>query len=157
LDGGVLLDYSMLTGESLPVEAGAGAAAHVGTVVRRGEATGVVTATGTGTVFGKTADLAQEPHPLGRLHAVMMPMVRLLASVAVTVGVLVAAIAPLAGVQWQDAITFGLALFIVAIPASLPTMVTLTGAVGARDLGARGVLLTRLSAIQDVAAMDVIC
>lgn len=57
LDGSVLLDQSMLTAESLPVEAGAGADTFSGAVVKRGEATAEVTATGTRTKFGQTAEL----------------------------------------------------------------------------------------------------
>ena len=57
--GSVLLDQSMLTGESLPVEAGAGADAYAGAMVRRGEAVGEVTATGERTKFGRTAELVR--------------------------------------------------------------------------------------------------
>ena len=59
IDGSVLLDQSMITGESLPIEAGAGADAYAGALVRRGEATAVVTATGIRTKFGRTAELVR--------------------------------------------------------------------------------------------------
>jgi H+-transporting ATPase len=156
LDGTVLLDYSTLTGEALPVEAGAGAAAHSGTTVRRGEATGQATATGLRTVFGTTAALVREAEAPGHLHTLMLRIVRLLAAVALIVAVAVAIAAPMVGISWREAASLGIALFIVAMPLSLPIMVTLTGAVGARDLAARGILLTRLSAIQDCAAMDIL-
>jgi H+-transporting ATPase len=62
LAGGVLLDQSMITGESLPVEAGPRFETYAGALVRRGEAVAEVTATGTGTKFGRTAELARTAH-----------------------------------------------------------------------------------------------
>jgi H+-transporting ATPase len=55
--GGVLLDQSMITGESLPIEAGPGVETYAGALVRRGEAVAIVTATGERTKFGRTAEL----------------------------------------------------------------------------------------------------
>jgi E1-E2 ATPase len=52
--GEVLLDQSMLTGESVPIEAGAGVQTYAGALVRRGEAEAEVTATGARTKFGRT-------------------------------------------------------------------------------------------------------
>jgi H+-transporting ATPase len=157
LEGTVLLDYSTLTGEAQPVEVGAGAAAHAGTVVRRGEATGRVTATAERTVFATSATEDDEARAPGRLQALMLHLVRLLALLALASALLVMLAAPLTGVPWTDAISFAIALLIVAMPVSLPVMVTLTGALGARDLASRGILLTRLSAIQNAAAMDLLC
>ena len=57
IDGSVLLDQSMLTGESVPIEAGCGFETYAGALVRRGEAVALVTATGTRTKFGRTASL----------------------------------------------------------------------------------------------------
>ncbi|MBU6438114.1 MAG: plasma-membrane proton-efflux P-type ATPase, partial [Betaproteobacteria bacterium] len=77
-DGSMLVDQSALTGEALPVEAGAGSVAYAGSLVRRGEATGTVSATGTHTFFGKTAELVRVAKSPGHLSGLIMRIVRVL-------------------------------------------------------------------------------
>jgi H+-transporting ATPase len=61
-NGAILLDQSMLTGESVPIEAGTGVETYAGALVRRGEAEAEVTATGARTKFGRTAELVRTAH-----------------------------------------------------------------------------------------------
>ncbi|MHB8455827.1 MAG: plasma-membrane proton-efflux P-type ATPase [Acidiferrobacterales bacterium] len=155
-EGQVLLDQSALTGESLPVEAGAGAQAYAGAVVKRGEATGVVTATGARTYFGKTAELVRTAKTVSHLQTLIFTIVKyLIALDAVLVTALVvyalATHMPLAHVA-----PFVLILLVASVPAALPATFTLATAVGARELAQRGVLVTRLSAIEEAAVMDIL-
>jgi H+-transporting ATPase len=79
VDGSVLLDQSMLTGESLPIEAGAGVDTYAGALVRRGEATAEVTATGVHTKFGRTAELVRTAHVVSSQQKAVLRIVRNLA------------------------------------------------------------------------------
>ena len=155
-EGNVLLDQSSLTGESLPVEAKAGATAYAGSVVRRGEATGDVTATGLGTYFGKTAELVRTARTESHLARLIMDIVKYL--VALDAGLVTAlfAYAMATGLSLHDLLPFALILLVASVPAALPATFTLATALGAQELAGRGVLVTRLSAIEEAAAMDVL-
>ena len=157
LEGEARLDESALTGESRDVARAAGGELHSGAVVRRGEATAVVTATGTRTYFGRTTELVQSAHPALHVEAVVARLVRWL---FVIVGILVAVafVASVAeGLPLAEIVPLSLVLLMSAVPVALPVMFTVTMAVGAMQLGRRGVLVTRLNAAEDAASMDVLC
>ena len=157
LRGQLSVDQSALTGESLPVDVGEGKKAFAGAVVQRGEGDGTVTATGSRTYFGKTAELVRKAQPGSHLQGVILRIVRYLVAfdVILVAGVLV--YSWFHGISFADAIPFGLMLLIASIPVALPATFTLASALGARELAANGVLVTRLSAIEEAAAMDVLC
>ncbi len=155
-EGQVQLDQSALTGESLPVEAAAGAQAYAGAVVKRGEATGEVTATGAKTYFGKTAELVRTARTVSHLQTIIFTIVKYLVALD---AVLVSALllyAVATGLALGDVIPFVLILLVASVPAALPATFTLATALGARELVHRGVLATRLSAIEEAAAMDIL-
>ncbi|MBZ0092871.1 MAG: HAD-IC family P-type ATPase, partial [Sulfuricellaceae bacterium] len=155
-EGQVQLDQSSLTGESLPVEAGPGADAYSGSVVTRGEASGEVTATGTRTRFGKTAELVRSAKTVSHLEAVIFGIVKYLVilDIALVAALLVYAVAT--GMPLTEVIPFALILLVASVPVALPATFTLATALGALELAKRGVLVTRLSAIEEAAAMDVL-
>ena len=76
IEGEILLDQSMLTGESIPVDAGPGKTAYAGAVVRRGEAIASITATGTSTYFGRAAELVRIAHVESTETKVVLGLVR---------------------------------------------------------------------------------
>lgn len=156
-EGSVLLDQSALTGESVPVEAGAGTRAYAAAIVRRGEATGRVTATGSATYFGRTAELVRTAHASSHLQATILGIVRILAMVdAVLIGLLLA-YAAWAHLPFADVLPFALILLVASVPAALPATFTLATALGAAELAREGVLAARLQAIEEAAGMDVLC
>ena len=156
-EGSVLIDQSMLTGESLPVERKPGETAYAGALVRQGEAIGTVTATGARTYFGKTASLVQEAHSVsGEQHAVLA-VVRDLALVN---GVIVLAMlvdAHARGMSFDEAVPLLLTALLASIPVALPSTFTLAAALSARRLVRDGVLPTRLAAINEAASMSLLC
>ena len=157
VEGEVLLDQSALTGESVAVDAGAGAMAYAASVVRRGEATGEVTATGARTYFGKTAELVRTARPTSHLAATIFRIVRVLIAVdAVLISALLV-YAAWAGLPPRDLLPFALILLVASVPVALPATFTLATALGAAELARSGVLLTRLSAIEEAAGVDVLC
>jgi H+-transporting ATPase len=157
LDGEVLLDQSSLTGESAPVEARLDSPAYSGSVVRRGEATGVVTATGSRSYFGKTAELVQFAKATSHLEKLIAGIVKYLVAIDGVLAALVLVVALGRRMALLDVVPFVLMLLIASIPIALPATFTLASALGALDLGGRGVLVTRLSAIEEAAAMQVLC
>lgn len=157
VEGGILLDQSALTGESIAVEAGVGATAYAASVVRRGEATGEVTATGTRTYFGKTAELVRTAHATSHLSVTIFKIVRILIGIDIVLIAALLTYAALAEMPLRDMLPFALILLVASVPVALPTTFTLATALGAAELTRSGVLLTRLSAIEEAAGMDVLC
>jgi H+-transporting ATPase len=157
ISGEVLLDQSMLTGESIPIEAGAGLQTFAGALVRRGEATAEVTATGGRTKFGRTAELVRTAHVVSTQQKAVLAVVGRLAAVN---GIIIAL---LAGYAWRLDMSIGeiiplvLTGVLASIPVALPATFTLASALGARALAKVGVLPTRLSAVDEAASMDVLC
>jgi H+-transporting ATPase len=155
--GNVLLDQSMLTGESLPVEAAAGVDTYAGTLVKRGEATAQVTAIGAHTKFGRTAELIREAHVTSSQQKAVFRVVRNLAACNGFVIVLMVGYAHFLDMPVADIIPLALTGILASIPVALPATFTLAAAIGARALAALGVLPTRLSAVDEAASMDVLC
>jgi H+-transporting ATPase len=156
-DGDLLLDQSMLTGESIPIDAGAGTQAYAGALIRRGEATAQVTATGEKTKFGRTADLIRGAHVVSSQQTAVFRVVR---NLAVCNGILI--LCMLAYAYWArmpsaEVLSLALTAVLASIPVALPATFTLAAALGARALAKVGVLPTRLSAVDEAASMDVLC
>jgi len=155
--GSVLLDQSMLTGESVPIEAGAGIQAFAGALVRRGEAVAEVTATGTRTKFGRTAELVRTAHVVSSQQKAVLRVVRNLTAFN---GVVIAALVTYAyflKMPLAEIVPLVLTAVLASIPVALPATFTLAAALGARALAKCGVLPTRLSAVDEAATMDVLC
>lgn len=157
IDGSFGVDQSALTGESIIVEKSSGEIAYSGSAVKRGEATGVVAATGTKTYFGKTVSLLELAKPklhmeevtvrvANRLLIIVLASLLVVFVYAVLTGFSLAVLLPLAGV-----------LLVASVPVAMPTMFTVNMALGSSVLAKQGVLVTRLSATEDAATMDVLC
>jgi len=157
IGGNVLLDQSMLTGESLPVEAAAGTISYAGALVRRGEALAEVTATGARTKFGRTAELVRTAHAVSSQQKAVLGVVRNLVIFNAVIVVAQVAYALLLKLPTAEIIPLGLTAILAAIPVALPATFTLAGALGARALAKRNVLPTRLSAVDEAATMDILC
>jgi H+-transporting ATPase len=157
IGGSVELDQSMLTGESLPIEAGPGADTFAGALVRRGEATAIVTATGARTKFGRTAELVRTAHAVSTQQSAVLKIVRNLAIFNSLVIVAMGTYAYSHAMPWSEIVPLLLTSVLAIIPVALPATFTLAAAVGARALAKLGVLPTRLSAVDEAASIDVLC
>ena len=157
LEGSVLLDQSMLTGESVPVEIGPGKTAYASALVRRGAATAEITATGQRTYFGKTAELVRIAHAESGEQKAVLGVVRNLAVFNGAIVVLLVAYAHSIAMPVDHVIPLVLTALLASIPVALPATFTLAAALSAQALTKRGVLLTRLSAIHEAATVDVLC
>src|SRR5450631_3845910 len=155
--GEVLLDQSMLTGESVPIEAGPGLQTYAGALVRRGEAEAEVTATGVRTKFGRTAELVRTAHVVSTQQKAVLRVVRNLALFNGAVIVMLVSYATYLKMPVADIIPLVLTAILASIPVALPATFTLASALGARALAKIGVLPTRLSAVDEAASMVVLC
>ncbi len=157
ISGPLLVDQSMLTGESVPVDAGAGAAVYAGSFVRRGEALAEVTATGAHTYFGRAAELVRIARAHSTEQAAIFATTRNLVAINGMLAMLMIVYGHALALSSTQLIRLALTALLASIPAALPATFTLSAALGARALARRGVLLTRLSAAQEAAAMDLLC
>ncbi len=157
LTGTLSVDQSALTGESKDADKAPGEALSSGSVVRRGEGNGVVMLTGTKTYFGRTTELVQQAQPTFHIDAVVARIVRWLFLVVGALLGMVVVMSLMRGTPLLEMVPLMLILLTSAIPLSLPVMFTVSMAVGSKELAKRGVLVTRLSAAEDAATMDVLC
>jgi H+-transporting ATPase len=157
VEGSVLLDQSMLTGESVPIEAGPDLQTYAGALVRRGEATAIVTATGANTKFGHTAELVRTAHVESTQQKTVVRVVRNLAMFNGAIIVLLVAYAYARKMPIGEIIPLVLTAVLASIPVALPATFTLAAALGAKALARLGVLPTRLSAVDEAATLDVLC
>ena len=157
VSGAVMVDQSMLTGESVPLEANPRDMAYAGALVRRGQAIAVATATGPRTHFGRAAELVRVAHARSTEQAVIFSATRNLAFVNGTFAIAIVVAAYVTAMSPSDVVGLALTALLASIPVALPATFTLSAAVGAQVLARRGVLLTRLSPAHEAAAMDVLC
>ncbi len=158
VDGGSLLaDQSALTGESAAVAVDPGQTAYAGSMVRGGEATGEVVATGARTFFGKTAELVRTAGSANRQEHEIVGVVRDLFVVNAGMMVIVAGYAHYTGMSLGTILPLLLSILLASIPVALPATFTFAAALGSLELSRLGVLITRLSALHDLASMSVLC
>ncbi|MGO8791521.1 MAG: plasma-membrane proton-efflux P-type ATPase [Terriglobia bacterium] len=157
LTGALTVDQSALTGESKDADKTPGEVLSSGSVVRRGEGNGVVMLTGAKTYFGRTTELVQKARPILHIEAVVAKVVRWLFVIVGALLVVVIVLSLIRGAPLIEMIPLMLVLLMSAVPVALPVMFTVSMAVGSKELAKRGVLVTRLSAAEDAATMDVLC
>jgi H+-transporting ATPase len=147
----------MLTGESMPVDAGPGKTAYAGALVRRGEAIASVAGTGASTYYGRAAELVRIAHVESTEIKVVLSLVRNLSIINAVLVVGLVAYAEAIGMRAAQIIPLVLTALLSAVPVALPATFTLGAALGAKTIALKGVLLTRLSALHEAAMIDVLC
>jgi H+-transporting ATPase len=153
----VQVDESALTGESLPATRKPGEAVFSGSIIKRGETDAMVYATGTHTYFGKTAELVQDAHTVSHFQRAVLKIGNYLIVLAVALVALIVAAALFRHDPILSTMEFALVLLVAAIPVAMPTVLSVTMAVGARLLAKKQAIVTKLSAIEEVAGVDVLC
>ncbi|MFZ3215671.1 MAG: plasma-membrane proton-efflux P-type ATPase [Candidatus Acidiferrales bacterium] len=153
----VEVDQSALTGESLPVTVKHGGAVFSGSILRKGEIDAMVYATGAKTYFGKTAQLVEEAHTVSHFQRSVLKIGDYLIVLAVALVAVIVTVALFRSDPILDTLEFALVLLVAAIPVAMPTVLSVTMAVGARLLAKKQVVVTRLSAIEELAGVDILC
>ena len=153
----VEVDQSALTGESLPVTRGPGDVLYSGSVLRQGETDALVYATGGNTFFGKTAKLVETAHTVSHFQKAILKIGDYLIVIAICVVALILAVALFRGDDMIKTLEFALVLTVAAVPVAMPTVLSVTMAVGARLLALKQAIVTRLASIEEIAGMDILC
>jgi H+-transporting ATPase len=153
----VQVDQSALTGESLPATRKPGEAVFSGSIIKRGETDAMVYATGTHTYFGKTAQLVQEAHTVSHFQRAVLKIGNYLIILAVALVAVIVTVALFRHDPILSTLEFALVLLVAAIPVAMPTVLSVTMAVGARLLAKKQAIVTKLSAIEELAGVDVLC
>ena len=153
----VEVDQSALTGESLPATRKSGETVFSGSIVRQGEIGALVYATGANTYFGKTAQLVQEAHTVSHFQRAVLKIGNYLIILAVALVAIIITVAIFRGDPILTTLQFALVLTVAAIPVAMPTVLSVTMAVGARLLAKKEAIVTRLAAIEELAGVDVLC
>ncbi|QYF72950.1 plasma-membrane proton-efflux P-type ATPase [Cryobacterium sp. PAMC25264] len=151
------VDQSALTGESLPATLNPGDAAYSGSIVRRGEVDALVYATGSATFFGATAHLVQENASTSHFQRAVLRIGNFLIVLAAALVSIIVVVATIRGDPFLTTVEFALVLLVAAIPVAMPTVLSVTMAVGARLLAKKQAIVTRLSAIEELAGVDILC
>ena len=153
----VELDQSALTGESLPATRNPGEAVFSGSILRRGEIGALVYATGANTYFGRTAELVATAHTVSHFQRAVLKIGNYLIALAVVLVALIVAVAIFRGDPILTTLQFALVLTVAAIPVAMPTVLSVTMAVGARLLAKKQAVVSRLVAIEELAGVDILC
>lgn len=151
------VDQSTLTGESLPVTKEQGEDLYSGAIIRRGEGEALVYATGVNTFFGKTAQLMQKDQGQSHFQKAILKIGNYLIFLAVILVAIILLFSLFRGDPMLEMIQFALILTVAAIPVAMPTVLSVTMAVGSRALAKKEAIVSRLVAIEELAGMDILC
>ena len=157
VSGELSVDQSALTGESLPVNLKPSDIVYASSIVVRGEAKCIVVNTGASTYFGRTAELVKIARPKSHQEELVLNVMKYMLYLGVGALTVTAIFAFFAGIDLLTIVTFAVVFLIGAVPVALPAVLTIVQAVGAMELAREGALVTRLSAVEDAASVDVLC
>src|ERR1700728_3648600 len=158
LDGDeISVDQSALTGESLPATRKSGDAVFSGSIIRRGEVDALVYATGVKTYFGKTAELVETAVTVSHFQKAVLKIGNYLIILALILVAVIIGLGIYRGEPILTVLQFALVLTVAAIPAAMPTVLSVTMAVGARLLAKKQAIVSKLVAIEELAGVDVLC
>ncbi|KAG2399096.1 ATPase 11 [Vigna angularis] len=152
------IDQSALTGESLPVTKGPGDGVYSGSTCKQGEIEAVVIATGVHTFFGKAAHLVDTTNQVGHFQKVLTAIGNFcICSIAVGMFIEIIVMYPIQDREYRPGIDNLLVLLIGGIPIAMPTVLSVTMAIGSHRLSQQGAITKRMTAIEEMAGMDVLC
>ena len=153
----IQVDQSALTGESLPVTHKTGDIVYSGSIIKQGEIDAVVTSIGSNTFFGKTAHLVETTSATSHFQKAILRIGNFLIMLAAMLAVIILAAALIRGNPLATTMQFVLVLTVAAIPVAMPTVLSVTMAVGAKYLASKQAVVSRLAAIEELAGMDILC
>ena len=151
------VDQSALTGESLPVDKKENDEIFSGSVIKQGESTAIVTGTGKNTFFGKTTSLVEETKSISHFQKAVLKIGNYLIIIALTLVILILGVSLYRGDEFLTILRFCLVLTIAAIPVAMPTVLSVTMVVGARLLSKKQAVVRKLSSIEEMAGIDILC
>jgi H+-transporting ATPase len=153
----VQVDQSALTGESLPVEHKPGDAVYSGSILKQGEIDALVYGTGENTYYGKTAQLVQTAHTRSHLQIAVLKIADYLLVIAILLAIVIIGVAVGRHESFLSVLQFALVLTIAAVPVAMPAVLSVTMALGAKVLAVKQAVVTKLTAVEEMAGIDILC
>ncbi len=153
----VQVDQSALTGESLPVEHKSGDTVYSGSILKQGEIDALVFATGKNTYYGKTAELVETAHTRSHLQRAILKIADYLIVIAIVLAIIILSVALVRRDPILQVLQFALVLIIASVPVAMPAVLSVTMALGSRVLAAKQAIVTKLTSIEEIAGIDVLC
>ncbi len=151
------VDQAALTGESLPVTMYPGDVPKMGSTITRGESEAIVTGTGAETFFGKTAALIEGVDELGHFEKVLREIMWMLVGAGSIVTGIVLVYLLAEGNSFLDVLSFCVVLLIASIPIAMRVVCVTTLAIGCGELAAEKAIVARISSIEEMAGMTILC
>lgn len=153
----VQVDQSSLTGESLPVEKKPGEAVYSGSIIKQGEIDALVYGTGRSTFYGKTVQLVQAAITRSHLQRAVIKIADYLLIVAIILAIVIIGVAFSRHDPILVVLQFALVLTIAAVPVAMPAVLSVTMALGAQVLASKQAIVTKLTAVEELAGVDILC
>ncbi|KAI8875309.1 plasma-membrane proton-efflux P-type ATPase [Backusella circina FSU 941] len=158
----LLIDQSALTGESLPVSKKKGSTVFSSSIVKQGQQLAVVTKTGVNTFIGRAANLIAITNEEGHFQKVIGKIGNVLiwSTIVLVLIILIYQLVRFRGTpegDWKNVLENCLVLTVAAIPVGLPTVMSVTMALGAKQLAQKKVIVKRLTAVEELASVSVLC
>lgn len=151
------VDQAALTGESLPVTFYKGDAVKMGSTVVRGEVEATVEFTGANTFFGKTASLLEDKHEISHLQKILMQIMMVLVALSLLLSGIYFVYLLVKGVHLKEALSYTVVILVASIPLAIEIVTNTTLAIGSKNLAKHGAIVAKLSAIEDMAGMAILC
>ncbi|MFC1542905.1 HAD-IC family P-type ATPase, partial [Pseudomonadota bacterium] len=155
----LLVDQSSMTGESLPVAKKIGEVAYANTIVKQSEMMAVVVNTGSHTNFSGMVSLVATAQLEERSH--FQKMVIQIGDFLILLSIILIVLVVFVGLfrheSFLEIARFSLVLAVASIPVALPAVLSVTLAIGALNLARRGAIVSKLTAIEELAGVDVFC
>ncbi|MHC5730455.1 MAG: HAD-IC family P-type ATPase, partial [Nostoc sp.] len=142
---------------SLPVECQVGSVLYSSSILKQGELDGIVYATGINTYMGKTAHLVESAQTVSHFQRAVLKIGDYLIVIALVLVVVVLVVTLFRGDPWLTTLRFLLVLTVASIPVAMPTVLSVTMAVGAQKLAKKEAIVSRLAAIEEMAGIDILC
>ncbi len=155
----LVVDQSSITGESLPVTIRKGDPVFASAIVQKGIALVQVTAIGKATAIGESIQLVSVAQDEEESHfqQAIIRIGRFLIALSLVLIVIVCTILIVRGASFLTALDFSLVLAIASIPVALPTVLSVTMAIGAHALAKRNAIVSNFVAIEELAGIDILC
>jgi H+-transporting ATPase len=149
-------DQSALTGESLPVAKRVGGEVYSGSIIKKGEMSGVVIGTGSNTFFGRTASLVQSAGSKSHFARANEIIGDVLIVLALALAVVLVTVQLSRDANILRLAEFTLLLLVASIPVAMPAVLSMTMAMGAKELAAQKAIVSRLEAIEELAGIEIL-
>ena len=155
----LLIDQAALTGESLPVSRNINEVAYANTIVKQGEMLALVINTGSNTRFSSVVSLVAKAQLEERSHfqKMVIQIGNFLIIITVALVLLIIMVSLFRHENFLEIARFALVLTIAAIPVALPAVLSVTMAVGAMNLARKQAIVSKLTAIEELAGVDIFC